>query len=103
LWISGPEKFVDITRVKKVVLLKRDANDPDIVRRLDSEEAVEYLTTQPEQFLNPYLIVKTSEKVETRREFFRRLFMFAPCYLVNTVESVADVQEKIREIVKEDA
>jgi len=101
LWISGPEKFVDTTRVRKVVLLKRDNDDPAIVRKVDPEEAVEYLTTQPEQFLNPYLIVKTKEKVEIRQDFFRRLFRFAPCYLVNTVQPVSVVQEKIREIVKE--
>jgi len=100
LWISGPEKFVDTTRVRKVILLKRDRDDPEIVRKIDAEEAVEYLTTQPEQFLNPYLIVKTQEKVEIRQEFFRRLFRFAPCYLVNTVQPVSVVQERIREIVK---
>jgi hypothetical protein len=101
LWISGPEKFVDTTRVRKVMLLKRDANDPEIARNVDAEEAVEYLTTQPEQFLNPYLIVRTPEKVEIRRDFFRRLFKFAPCYLVNTVQPVSIVQNKIREMVKE--
>jgi len=100
IWISGLEKFVDTTRVRKVVLLKRDRNDSELVRMLDGEEAVDYLTTQPEQFLNPYLIVKTHEKVEIRRDFFRRLFKFAPCYIVNTVESVNEVQEKIREIVR---
>lgn len=102
LWISGPEKFVDTTRARKVILLKRDKDDADIVRKLDSEEAVKYLTTQPEQFLNPYLIVKTSEKVEVRQDFFRRLFMFAPCFLVNTVEPVDVVQERIREIVRKE-
>lgn len=101
LWISGPEKFVDTTRVKNVVLLKRDANDAEIVRRLDAEEAIDYLTKQPEQFLNPYLIVKTPEKVQTRQEFFRRLFRFAPCYLVNTVEPVSTVQDEIRGIIKQ--
>jgi len=48
----------------------------------------------------PYLIVKTPEKVEIRQDFFRRPFRFAPCYLVNTVEPVNEVQEKIRGIVK---
>jgi len=100
LWIGGPEKFVDTTRAKKVILLKRDRNDPEVVRRVEIEEAVDYLATQPEQFLNPYLIVKTPEKVEIRRNFFRRLFRFAPCYLVNTTESVEKVQETIRDIVK---
>lgn len=101
LWISGPEKFVDTTRVKKVILLKRDPSDSEVVRRLENEEAVDYLTTQPEQFLNPYLIVKTPEKVEIRQDFFRRLFKYAPCYLVNTIEPVTAVQERIREIVRE--
>ncbi len=101
LWISGPEKFVDTTRVRKVILLKRDKDDPKLVSKLYDEEAVEYLTVQPEQFLNPYLIVKTDEKVEIRQKFFRRLFKFAPCYLVNTTESVDIVQNKIRDIIRE--
>jgi len=101
LWISGLEKFVDTTRIRKVILLKRDKSDTQLSRKMDIEEAVEYLTAQPEQFMNPYLIVKTPEKVEIRKNFFRRLFKFAPCYLVNTIEPVNVVQEKIREIVKE--
>ena len=100
LWISGSDKFVDTTRARKVILLKRDKDDPEIVRKLDSNEAVHYLTTQPEQFLNPYLIVKTPEKIEIRQDFFKRLFKFAPCYLVNTIEPVDVVHEKIREVIK---
>jgi len=100
LWISGADKFVDTTRVRKVILLKRDKNDPETVKRLDPSEAVDYLTTQPEQFLNPYLIVKTPEKIEIRQDFFKRLFKFAPCYLINTVEPVDVVQEAIRDVIK---
>jgi len=99
LWIAGPEKFVDTTRAMKVILLKRDNNDHEIARRLEIEEAVQYLVAQPEQFLNPYLIVKTDEKVEVRKRFFRRLFKLAPCYLVNTVSDVKTVQQKIRDII----
>jgi hypothetical protein len=99
LWISGPEKFVDTTRAMKVILLKRDKNDPEIARRLEIEEAVQYLVAQPEQFLNPYLIVKTDEKVEVRKRFFRRLFKLAPCYLVNTASDVKTVQQKIRDVI----
>ena len=99
LWIAGPEKFVDTTRAMKVILLKRDKNDHEIARRLEIEEAVQYLVAQPEQFLNPYLIVKTDEKVEVRKRFFRRLFKLAPCYLVNTALDVKTVQQKIRDII----
>ena len=100
LWIAGPEKFVDTTRIRRVILLKRDRNDPEIVSKLDIEEAIEYLISQPEQFLNPYLNVITTEKTEIRKNFFRRLFRLVPCYLVNTVEPVDIVQQRIREIVK---
>jgi len=99
LWIAGPEKFVDTTRAMKVILLRRDKNDPEIARRLEIEEAVQYLVAQPEQFLNPYLIVKTDEKVDVRKRFFRRLFRLAPCYLVNTASDVKTVQQKIRDII----
>jgi len=100
LWIAGPAKFVDTTRIRRVLLLQRNRNDPEIVRKLDVEEALEYLVTQPEQFLNPYLNVITPEKTEVRKNFFRRLFRLVPCYLVNTVEPVDVVQQKIREIIK---
>jgi hypothetical protein len=99
LWIAGPEKFVDTTRAMKVILMKRDKKDPEVARRLEIEEAVQYLVAQPEQFLNPYLIVKTDEKVEVRKRFFRRLFKLAPCYLVNTTSDVHTVQQKIRDII----
>jgi len=99
LWIAGPDKFVDTTRVMEVMLLKRDRNDPELSRELEIEEAVEYLVAQPEQFLNPYLIVKTEEKIEVRKQFFTRLFNLAPCYLVNTTSDVQIVQKRIREIV----
>jgi len=101
VWIAGPEKFVDTTRAMKVILLKRDRKDPEISRRMGIEEAVQYLVTQPEQFLNPYLITRTDEKVEVRKNFFRRLFALAPCHLVNTASDVQVVQERIREIVNE--
>jgi hypothetical protein len=101
LWIAGPEKFVDTTRAMKVILLKREKNDAEIARRLEIEEAVQYLVVQPEQFLNPYLIVKTDEKVEVRKRFFRRLFKLAPCYLVNTAFDVKTVQQKIRDIISQ--
>jgi hypothetical protein len=101
-WIAGPHKFVDTTRVKKVLLLERQPNEPQIVRSMEVEEAVEFLEKHPrEQYLNPYLIVRTPEKVEVRNNFFRRLFHLAPPYLVNTYEPVEKVQQAIREVVQQ--
>jgi len=101
-WIAGSYKFVDTTRVNKVLLLERNINNPEIVRKMGAEEAVEYLEKHPEeQYLNPYLIVKTPEKVEVRNNFFRRLFRFALPYLVNTYEPVDKVHQAIRNIITE--
>ncbi len=101
IWIAGSYKFVDTTRVNRVALLERNRNNPDIARRMDIEEAVEYLEKHPkEQYLNPYLIVRTPEKIEVRNNFFRRLFHYAPPYLVNTYDPVDKVQQAIRDIVK---
>jgi len=102
VWMAGREKFVHTTRISKVFLLKRDLEDERIIRKLEGEEAVQYLTSQPEQFLNPYLIVKTREKVEIRKDFFRRLFRLVPCYLVNTIQPVSVVQKNLREIIEGD-
>jgi hypothetical protein len=69
---------------------------------MEVDEAVEYLEKHPkEQYLNPYLIVRTPEKIEVRNNFFRRLFQFAPPYLVNTYEPVDKVQQAIRDVIKE--
>ncbi len=101
-WIAGSDKFVDTTRAKKVILLERNRNNPEIVKKMEVAEAVEYLERHPkEQYLNPYLIVKTPEKIEVRNKFFERLFQFAPPYLVNTYDPVDKVQQEIRKIVKE--
>ncbi len=100
-WIAGPSKFVDTTRVKKVLLLERNKNNPELIRRMEIEEAIQYLEKHPrEQYLNPYLIVKTPEKVEVRNRFFRRLFRLATPYLVNTYEPVEKVQKAIRNAIK---
>ncbi len=101
-WIAGSDKFVDTTRAKKVILLERNRNNPEIVKKMEVAEAVEYLERHPkEQYLNPYLIVKTPEKIEVRNKFFERLFQFAPPYLVNTYDPVNKVQQEIRNIIKE--
>lgn len=99
-WIAGPEKFVDTTRIKKVLLLKRDKNDPEIVKKLEVEEAIDYLVDQPEKFSNPYLIVSTPEKDELHKSFFRRLLKVADPYSINTYEPFEKVQEHIRNLIK---
>ncbi|MBI5345310.1 MAG: hypothetical protein HZB83_08285, partial [Deltaproteobacteria bacterium] len=113
-WIGGPDKFVERTVVKSVILLRRDKESPAEVK-LASEDAIEILEEgryqvlagaganigdfSYEPFYNPYLLIK---RVEAQKAFFRQLFSSASCHILNTgVETVKESQARIRRIITE--
>lgn len=118
-WIGGTEKFIDTTRLRAVILLRRDEeHDPEV--RLKPDEAIEVLKKgaymvmpgagpekewgkiKHEPFYNPYLLARDRHREELQINFFSRLLEFAPCYILNTgVQSIAQTQTRIRRIVKE--
>jgi len=87
-WIGGPKRHVKRTRIKKVVLLRRDSIARD-VERLDPEVAARHVEEgrdhlgQSTPFLNPHLLVRTMERNELQSRSFRKLFEIAPCDAVN--------------------
>jgi hypothetical protein len=112
-WIGGEDCFVHVTRVRVVVLLRRDPHSPPFLR-LEPEEAIDILrlgefTIQPgagppeqwgqtkrEPFYNPYLLVRNEERTRLQEEFFRRLFTCAEVHIINTgVESVEESRRHI--------
>ncbi len=117
-WIGGDEKFVDITRIKFVILLRRDSESPPEIK-LDAEEAINILeegryqvlegagtdvgSFKYEPFYNPYLLVRSDERTEMQKRFFRELFNYTSCYIINTgVETVEESQMRIRNIIGRD-
>jgi len=121
LWIGGPEKFINTTRLRTVVLLRRDQESPPEVE-LKADDAIEILRegaymvlpgggpeeewgkTKYEPFYNPYLLVRDKEREQLQIDFFSQLFEFASCHILNTgVETVEQTQARIRRIVKEAA
>ncbi|MFQ6054441.1 MAG: hypothetical protein ACE5J3_00475 [Methanosarcinales archaeon] len=119
LWIGGPEKFINTTRLRAVVLLRRDEESPPEVE-LKPDDAIEVLregayTVLPgagpeedwgkikyEPFYNPYLLVRNKDREELQIEFFYKLFEIASCHILNTgPESIEQTQARIRRIVKE--
>ncbi|MCX8170158.1 MAG: hypothetical protein N3D72_03610 [Candidatus Methanomethyliaceae archaeon] len=98
-WIIGVDAVIPVTRIEKIFLLKRDYNDPKIIRELNSDEALSLLIKN--DFYNPHNLVKDERKTNLRREFFIKLLNMTEKFLVNTVEPPKVVQEEIWRRIKE--
>lgn len=96
-WVVGREHVRESTTITKVILLKRDAKDRTIARRIAAKDAVAFLVRHG--FCNPHLLVTDRRKLALRTAFFREFLARTECHLVNTVLPPLETQERIREIV----
>jgi len=96
-WIVGSGGVIPLTTMRDIILLKRDPTDSKIAANLSAEEALEYVTKN--DFCNPHQLVKDRRKLELRKGFFRKCFEQTNVYLVNTIASPQETQQKIREIL----
>jgi hypothetical protein len=97
-WIVGSGGVIPLTTIRDVILLKRDPTDSRIVTNLSTDEALQYITKN--DFCNPHQLVKDKRKLKLRKEFFRRYFEQTNVYMVNTIASPQETQQKIRETLK---
>jgi hypothetical protein len=96
-WIVGAGGVIPMTTMKKIILLKRDAKDKNIVTPLNPEEALTYLVAH--DFCNPHQLVRDERKIALRKDFFKRFFSQTEVYLVNTTGTPQETQASIREIL----
>jgi hypothetical protein len=96
-WIVGNGGVIPMTTMKKIILLKRDPQDKNIVTAMTAEEALEYLVVH--DFCNPHQLVRGNRKIELRKDFFRRYFGQTDVYLVNTTGTPQATQAEIRQIL----
>ena len=96
-WIVGSGGVIPNTTIRKIILLKRETQDPTIVANLGTDEALQYMVTH--DFCNPHQLVRDSRKIELRKDFFRRYFKQADVYLVNTIGTPQATQTEIRAIL----
>ena len=96
-WVRGEGSVISKTAIHTIILLKRDSADPEIVRRMDVEEALSYLESH--DFCNPHQLIRDEASVSLRREFFRRYLEECDVYMVNTTMTAKETQQRIREIV----
>jgi hypothetical protein len=83
--------------MRKIILLKRDAADKNIVTKLSTEEALRYMLAH--DFCNPHQLVRDNRKIELGKNFFRRYFEQTAVYLVNTTGTPQETQTEIRAIL----
>jgi hypothetical protein len=96
-WIVGLGGVIPLTTMNKIILLKRDAEDKNIVKALDTEEALQYMISN--DFCNQHQLVRDERKFELRKEFFQKFFSQTDVYLINTIGTPQETQAKIREIL----
>jgi hypothetical protein len=96
-WIVGAGGVIPLTTMKKIILLKRDPQDKNIVSALSADEALEYIVSR--DFCNPHQLVKDERKIALRKDFFRRFFAQTDVYLVNTTGTPQQSQQEIRKIL----
>ncbi|MFA5365927.1 MAG: hypothetical protein WC325_12160 [Candidatus Bathyarchaeia archaeon] len=93
-WIVGSGGVIPMATIHKIIFLKRDASDVNIVTPLTIEEALQFLIER--NFCNPHQLVKDERKLALRTDFFRSFLKQTDVYLVNTIGTPQDTQSEIR-------
>jgi hypothetical protein len=96
-WVAGSDSMAEHTSVKHIVMLKRDQSDPEVIRELGADEALAYL--EANDFCNPHQLVRNPNRVDRRREFFRRYLSECSVHMVNTIRPAEETQAVIREAI----
>jgi len=100
-WIVGNDGVIPMTTMQEIILLKRDAEDKNIVTKLDAEEALQYLMSK--NFCNPHQLVTDERKLRLRKDFFMQYLKQTSVHMVNTTQSPHETQRRIREIIRSEA
>lgn len=106
-WIAGPTKHIKRTSLKWILLFKNDPVSP-AVSSPSTEEAVRFCeeglsqsgAMKSEPFFNQHILVKGSERIDSRRLFYKRLFEKVKPFFINVgVGSKDEIQGRINRII----
>jgi hypothetical protein len=93
----GKGRILPLTTLTKLIILKRDATDPELVRELSLVQALALLERC--NYFNPHLLVNNPFKRRLRKAFFGALLHRVAVYVVNTTDEAEQSQELIRKII----
>ena len=95
--VIGKGRILPLSTLRKLIILKRDAADPEVVRELTGAGALTLL--ERNNYYNPHLLVQNKFKTRLRNKFFESLLSRVNAYEVNTTETPEQSQGHIRKIV----
>jgi hypothetical protein len=95
-WIIGKGRILPLTTLETVIILKRDREDKETIRKLQTSEALKIL--EDGSYFNPHLLVKSDFKQKLRSAFFQSLLTRTQIYEVNTSGTPEESQKIIRQI-----
>jgi hypothetical protein len=93
----GKGRILPLTTLTKLVILKRDANDPELDQKLTAAQALALL--ERNNYFNPHLLVNNPFKSRLRKAFFGALLHKVAVYIVNTTDEPERSQERIKKII----
>ena len=93
----GKGRILPLTTLTKLVILKRDATDPELDRELTAAQALALL--ERNNYFNPHLLVNNPFKRRLRKAFFGALLQRVAVYIVNTTDEPERSQERIRKVI----
>jgi hypothetical protein len=96
-WVVGKGRLLPLTTLNTIIILKRDAADPQILKPLEKREALDLFTGNG--YFNPHLLVKDSRKDALRARYIGDLIDRTDCYLLNTTGTPMETQQRIRTIL----
>lgn len=96
-WVVGKGRLLPLTTLNMIVILKRDPADPQIICPLEKSEALDLFTGN--EYFNPHLLVKDSRKDALRKRYIGDLLARTNCYLLNTIGTPKETQQRIRSIL----
>ncbi len=96
--VIGKGRIMPLTTMEKVIFLKRDFDQKEVVLPLERDQALAIL--EGNGYYNPHLLVHNQFKANLRRRFFLALFSRARVIEVNTTGTPEETQRKILDIVE---
>jgi hypothetical protein len=93
----GKGRILPLSTLRTLIILKRDANDSEVVQELTVLKALNLI--ERNGYFNPHLLVHNKFKQKLRNKFFESLLRRVNAYEVNTVETPGKSQDLIRKIV----
>ncbi|HZX11261.1 MAG TPA: pyridoxal phosphate-dependent aminotransferase [Acidobacteriota bacterium] len=109
-WIKGPAKHVKRSSLRWLFILRKDNVSPPSVK-METEDALrmlesgERLGTLPEvgpakrnPFYNPHILLTTPDRMESQKEFYKKLLESTHCFLINSGQAEP---EHLLDIIKQ--